>query len=65
MTDEPLRERGASAAQASAQIWDRVRRLTSEAFAAAEQQRLTEEVRANARKREPEPTHGRPRVTAT
>jgi hypothetical protein len=53
MTERSLQQKVDDAAEASAQIWKHIRRLTNEAFAAAEQQRLTEETRANARKRKP------------
>jgi hypothetical protein len=62
--DQSLRERVASAAQASRDIWRHLEKLTAAAFAAAEQQKLIEETRANARKRELGLTHGWPRVAA-
>jgi hypothetical protein len=66
MTDDrSLREKVADAARATADIRRHIERLTTEAFAAAERQRLIEEARANARKRGSEPTHGLPRVAAS
>jgi hypothetical protein len=65
MADDQLRELVVSAGRATAEIKNHLERLTAEAFAAAEQQRFIEEAKANARKRETEPTHGRSRVAAT
>ena len=66
MTDDrSLQQKVDDAARATWEIWNHLERLTAEAFAAAEQQRFIEEAKANARKRETEPTHGRPRVAAT
>jgi hypothetical protein len=66
MTDaRSLQQLVDDAAQATRKIWNHLERLTAEAFAAAEQQRLIEKAKANARKRELGPMHGRPRVAAT